>query len=108
MVCAYMTVRGFNPQLHMENTATLRTGMQEFWRILDFFSFHPESAHTLTWLLDDVGAVTPIYLLFSSVDSAAHAIILPSSEWTTHCQVLLAVPQQVFGCDLGHRFIDTR
>lgn len=29
--------------------------VQEWWRILDFLSFHPESAHALTWLLDDVG-----------------------------------------------------
>jgi catalase len=31
------------------------SGLQEWWRILDFFSFHPESAHIFTWLLDDVG-----------------------------------------------------
>jgi catalase len=29
--------------------------LQEFWRILDFLSFHPESAHILTFLLDDIG-----------------------------------------------------
>eukprot|EP00182_Erythrolobus_australicus_P007078 CAMPEP_0185829916 /NCGR_PEP_ID=MMETSP1353-20130828/523_1 /TAXON_ID=1077150 /ORGANISM="Erythrolobus australicus, Strain CCMP3124" /LENGTH=490 /DNA_ID=CAMNT_0028527757 /DNA_START=13 /DNA_END=1485 /DNA_ORIENTATION=+ len=32
-----------------------RTEMQEWWRILDFLSHHPESLHVLTWLLDDVG-----------------------------------------------------
>ena len=31
------------------------TLLQEWWRIFDFLSFHPESAHILTWLLDDVG-----------------------------------------------------
>jgi len=31
------------------------THEQRWWRIFDFFSFHPESAHVLTWLLDDVG-----------------------------------------------------
>lgn len=31
------------------------THEQTWWRIWDFFSFHPESAHVFTWLLDDVG-----------------------------------------------------
>lgn len=90
-----MIVRNFNPQPHMEHTALLLTGMQEFWRILYFFSFHPESAHTTTWLLDDVGAVTSAYLLLSSVDSAALTAILPPSERTTQCHVLLAIPHHV-------------
>jgi catalase len=29
--------------------------MQEFWRIWDFFSHHPESCHMFSFLLDDVG-----------------------------------------------------
>lgn len=29
--------------------------MQEFWRIWDFFSHHPESCHMFAFLLDDVG-----------------------------------------------------
>ena len=28
---------------------------QEWWRIWDFFSHHPECMHMFTWLLDDVG-----------------------------------------------------
>jgi catalase len=32
-----------------------RTEKQEWSRILDFLSFHPESCHMLTFLLDDVG-----------------------------------------------------
>lgn len=28
---------------------------QEWWRIWDFFSHHPESCHMFTFLLDDVG-----------------------------------------------------
>lgn len=32
-----------------------RTERQEWGRILDFLSFHPESLHMLTFLLDDVG-----------------------------------------------------
>jgi catalase len=32
-----------------------RTDKQEFARIFDFLSFHPESCHMLTFLLDDVG-----------------------------------------------------
>lgn len=32
-----------------------RTEKQEWKRILDFLSFHPESMHMLTFLLDDVG-----------------------------------------------------
>jgi len=32
-----------------------RTEDQEWWRILDFLSHHPESCHMLTFLLDDVG-----------------------------------------------------
>lgn len=35
--------------------AEVRARLQEWWRIFDFLSFHPESAHILTWLLDDVG-----------------------------------------------------
>jgi len=30
-------------------------GVQEWWRIYDFFSNYPESVHMFTWLLDDVG-----------------------------------------------------
>lgn len=29
--------------------------IQEPWRIMDFFSHHPESLHMFTFLLDDVG-----------------------------------------------------
>lgn len=29
--------------------------IQEWWRIWDFFAQHPESLHTFSWLLDDVG-----------------------------------------------------
>jgi catalase len=32
-----------------------RTEKQEWWRIFDFLSFHPESLHMLTFLLDDEG-----------------------------------------------------
>lgn len=32
-----------------------KTGNQEWWRILDFFSNFPEATHALTWLLDDIG-----------------------------------------------------
>eukprot|EP00188_Purpureofilum_apyrenoidigerum_P001465 Plantae.Rhodophyta-Purpureofilum_apyrenoidigerum.ctg18029.p1 GENE.Plantae.Rhodophyta-Purpureofilum_apyrenoidigerum.ctg18029~~Plantae.Rhodophyta-Purpureofilum_apyrenoidigerum.ctg18029.p1 ORF type:complete len:509 (+),score=90.91 Plantae.Rhodophyta-Purpureofilum_apyrenoidigerum.ctg18029:52-1527(+) len=32
-----------------------RTEAQEWWRIWDFFSHHPESAHMFTFLLDDLG-----------------------------------------------------
>lgn len=32
-----------------------RTENQEWWRILDFLSHHPESCHMLTFLLDDFG-----------------------------------------------------
>lgn len=32
--------------------------VQEGWRILDFFSHHPESCNTLTWLLADEGIPT--------------------------------------------------
>eukprot|EP00184_Porphyridium_aerugineum_P008140 CAMPEP_0184692414 /NCGR_PEP_ID=MMETSP0313-20130426/904_1 /TAXON_ID=2792 /ORGANISM="Porphyridium aerugineum, Strain SAG 1380-2" /LENGTH=463 /DNA_ID=CAMNT_0027150241 /DNA_START=192 /DNA_END=1583 /DNA_ORIENTATION=- len=32
-----------------------RTEAQEWWRVLDFLSHHPESCHMLTFLLDDVG-----------------------------------------------------
>lgn len=32
-----------------------RTEKQEWHRILDFLSFHPECMHMMTWLLDDVG-----------------------------------------------------
>ncbi|GFH25407.1 catalase [Haematococcus lacustris] len=32
-----------------------KTHMQEGWRIMDFLSHHPESAHMLSFLLDDVG-----------------------------------------------------
>ncbi|XP_004366029.2 catalase isozyme 2 [Capsaspora owczarzaki ATCC 30864] len=31
------------------------TGVQEWWRVWDFFSNYPESTHMFTWLLDDVG-----------------------------------------------------
>lgn len=29
--------------------------IQENWRILDFFSHHPESLHMFTHLIDDIG-----------------------------------------------------
>ncbi|CAK9869503.1 unnamed protein product [Sphagnum jensenii] len=32
-----------------------KTHIQEIWRILDFFSHHPESLHMFTFLFDDVG-----------------------------------------------------
>ena len=32
-----------------------KTGNQEWWRVLDFFSNFPESLHALTFLLDDIG-----------------------------------------------------
>ncbi|GLC39807.1 catalase A [Pleodorina starrii] len=32
-----------------------KSHIQESWRIMDFLSHHPESAHMLTFLLDDVG-----------------------------------------------------
>eukprot|EP00029_Vermamoeba_vermiformis_P008104 TRINITY_DN369_c0_g1_i1.p1 TRINITY_DN369_c0_g1~~TRINITY_DN369_c0_g1_i1.p1 ORF type:complete len:585 (+),score=186.13 TRINITY_DN369_c0_g1_i1:133-1887(+) len=32
-----------------------RNNQQEWWRIWDFFSYHPECMHMFTWLLDDVG-----------------------------------------------------
>ena len=32
-----------------------KTEKQEWHRILDFLSFHPECMHMMTWLLDDVG-----------------------------------------------------
>lgn len=32
-----------------------KTHIQEMWRILDFFSHHPESLHMFTFLFDDVG-----------------------------------------------------
>nr|AKA94107.1 catalase [Ulva prolifera] len=32
-----------------------RNHIQEWWRIWDFFSHHPESCHMFTFLLDDVG-----------------------------------------------------
>eukprot|EP00301_Raphidiophrys_heterophryoidea_P020422 c5117_g1_i1.p1 GENE.c5117_g1_i1~~c5117_g1_i1.p1 ORF type:complete len:557 (-),score=134.50 c5117_g1_i1:67-1701(-) len=32
-----------------------RTGVQEWWRIWDYFSNYPESLHMFTWLMDDVG-----------------------------------------------------
>jgi len=32
-----------------------KSNQQEPWRIMDFLSHHPESAHMLTFLLDDVG-----------------------------------------------------
>lgn len=32
-----------------------KTDKQEWHRILDFLSFHPECMHMMTWLLDDVG-----------------------------------------------------
>eukprot|EP01025_Chloroclados_australasicus_P005944 TRINITY_DN1194_c0_g1_i4.p1 TRINITY_DN1194_c0_g1~~TRINITY_DN1194_c0_g1_i4.p1 ORF type:complete len:559 (-),score=38.84 TRINITY_DN1194_c0_g1_i4:382-1917(-) len=32
-----------------------RSHIQEDWRIMDFFSHHPESLHMFTFLLDDVG-----------------------------------------------------
>jgi len=32
-----------------------KTGVQEWWRIWDFFSNYPESTHMFTWLMDDVG-----------------------------------------------------
>eukprot|EP00128_Syssomonas_multiformis_P012595 Colp12_sorted_trinity150504_noHs@28683 len=31
------------------------TGVQEWWRIYDYFSNYPESTHMFTWLMDDVG-----------------------------------------------------
>jgi len=31
------------------------SGVQEWWRIWDYFSHYPESVHMFTWLLDDVG-----------------------------------------------------
>eukprot|EP00741_Cyanophora_paradoxa_P010414 tig00000037_g10070.t1 len=32
-----------------------KTHIQEWWRIWDFFSHHPESCHMFTFLLDDIG-----------------------------------------------------
>ena len=32
-----------------------KTHLQEDWRILDFFSHHPEALHMFTFLFDDVG-----------------------------------------------------
>jgi catalase len=31
------------------------TNRQEWWRIWDFFQYHPESVHMWTWVLDDAG-----------------------------------------------------
>lgn len=33
----------------------MKSNIQEWWRIMDFFSHHPESLHMFTFLLDDVG-----------------------------------------------------
>lgn len=32
-----------------------QSNLQEWWRVLDFLSFHPESLHIQTWLMDDYG-----------------------------------------------------
>eukprot|EP00898_Chlorokybus_atmophyticus_P001389 jgi/Chlat1/2250/Chrsp17S02564 len=32
-----------------------KSHIQEDWRIMDFFSHHPESCHMFTWLFDDMG-----------------------------------------------------
>jgi len=32
-----------------------KTGIQEWWRIWDYFSNYPESTHMFSWLLDDAG-----------------------------------------------------
>ncbi|KAI4354623.1 hypothetical protein L6164_003472 [Bauhinia variegata] len=32
-----------------------KSNIQEYWRVLDFLSHHPESLHTFAWLFDDVG-----------------------------------------------------
>jgi len=32
-----------------------KTGVQEWWRIWDYFSHYPESTHMFSWLMDDVG-----------------------------------------------------
>ena len=32
-----------------------KSHIQEYWRVLDFLSFHPESMLTFAWLFDDVG-----------------------------------------------------
>eukprot|EP00300_Choanocystis_sp_HF-7_P024173 c25581_g1_i1.p1 GENE.c25581_g1_i1~~c25581_g1_i1.p1 ORF type:complete len:602 (+),score=123.00 c25581_g1_i1:44-1807(+) len=32
-----------------------KSGLQEWWRIYDFFSSYTESTHMFTWLMDDVG-----------------------------------------------------
>eukprot|EP00992_Anisonema_acinus_P013049 TRINITY_DN8524_c0_g1_i1.p1 TRINITY_DN8524_c0_g1~~TRINITY_DN8524_c0_g1_i1.p1 ORF type:complete len:504 (+),score=95.68 TRINITY_DN8524_c0_g1_i1:46-1557(+) len=34
------------------------SGVQEWWRIWDYFSHFPESTHMFTWLMDDVGVPT--------------------------------------------------
>jgi len=32
-----------------------KTGIQEWWRIWDYFSHYPESVHMFSWLLSDIG-----------------------------------------------------
>ena len=32
-----------------------KSHIQEYWRVLDFCSHHPESLNTFAWLFDDVG-----------------------------------------------------
>lgn len=43
-----------------------KTHLQEDWRILDFFSHHPEALHMFTFLFDDVGI--PLVSWFQSMD----------------------------------------
>ncbi|KAL6503762.1 catalase A [Orobanche gracilis] len=35
-----------------------KSHIQEYWRVLDYLSHHPESLHTFAWLFDDVGVPT--------------------------------------------------
>lgn len=50
-----------------------KTNQQEMWRILDFFSYHPECLHMMTFLFDDLG----IPLSYRNMDGfGVHAFTL--------------------------------
>ena len=57
------------------------THEQEWWRIWDFFSFHPESAHMFTWLLDDVGAPQAGLTVCVATRSCSGALITSVARW---------------------------
>lgn len=96
-------VRAFSPSPHRHS--------QEPSRILDFLSFHPESCHMLTFLLDDLG----IPASYQEMDgSGVHTFVLLTKEGRpTYCKfhwrpkagvrcLLDAEAVQVGGTDSAH------